>query len=111
MTEPTSTVSLEAAATAYAAPVATLAFGLEIRRWRKEAPRLGVSLVPDGAVVGGGPNDEKNLLIIYVVVRSGGAYHVGELVPVRVRNWLEPAATKTEALLHSAQSATQGLRA
>lgn len=38
MTEPTWTAPLEAAATAYAAVVATLAFGLEIRRWLKEAP-------------------------------------------------------------------------
>jgi hypothetical protein len=70
MTEPTWTAPLEAVATAYAAIVATLAFGLEIRRWRKEAPRLDVSLVPDGVAVGGGPNDEKNLLIVYVVNRG-----------------------------------------
>jgi hypothetical protein len=74
MTEPTWTSPLEAVATAYAAVVATLAFGLEIRRWLKEAPRLDVSLVPDGVVIGGDPSDdEDNFMIVYVVNRGGAS--------------------------------------
>jgi hypothetical protein len=73
MTESTWTAPLESVATAYAAIVATLAVGLEIRRWLKEAPRLDVSLVPDGAVVGGGHSDEDNLLIVHVVNRGGAS--------------------------------------
>jgi hypothetical protein len=74
MTEPTWTSPLESVATAYAAIVATLAFGLEIRRWLKEAPRLDVSLIPDGVVIGGDPSDgEDNLMIVYVVNRGGAS--------------------------------------
>jgi hypothetical protein len=73
MTEPTWTAPLESVATAYAAVVATLAFGLEIRRWLKEAPRLDVSLVPDGVVIGGDPSDDADNLMIVNVVNRGGA--------------------------------------
>jgi hypothetical protein len=74
MTEPAWTAPLESVATGYAAIVATLAFGLEIRRWLKEAPRLDVSLVPDGVVIGGDPgDDEDNLMVVYVVNRGGAS--------------------------------------
>lgn len=69
MTEPTWTSPLESVATAYAAVVATAALWLEVRRWLREGPKLHVILVPDGEVVGG-PNEEKDLLIVYVVNRG-----------------------------------------
>jgi hypothetical protein len=74
VTEPIWTAPLESIATAYAAIVATAAFALEVRRWFKEAPRLDVSLVPDGVVIGGDPrDDEDNLMIVYVVNRGGAS--------------------------------------
>ena len=64
-------IAAESLATAYAAVVATLAFGLEVRGWFKERPKLDVRLVPNGAAVGGGPSDEDNILIVHVVNRGG----------------------------------------
>ena len=62
---------VESLATAYAAIVATAAFALEFRRWFKEGPKLVISLVPDGVLVGGGPErDEQDLLIVHVVNRG-----------------------------------------
>jgi hypothetical protein len=74
VTEPTWTAPLEAAATAYAAIVATLAFGLEVRRWLKERPKLDITLKP-GAVLftqGSSDPDETDLLGVNVV-NLGGA--------------------------------------
>jgi hypothetical protein len=75
MTEPTWTAPLEAAATAYAAIVATLAFGLEVRRSLKERPKLAITLMPDAvlATPGGSDSDENDSLLVVSVVNLGGS--------------------------------------
>jgi hypothetical protein len=75
MTETTWTSPLESVATAYAAVVATLAFGLEARRWFRERPKLDITLMPDAVAVNfGRPNsDENDPLLVVNVVNLGGA--------------------------------------
>jgi hypothetical protein len=51
----------------YAAIVATSALFLNIRTWFEVQPRLRIRLIPDGLVIGGGPeHDEKDLIIVNV---------------------------------------------
>jgi len=80
VTEPTWTAPLEAAATAYAAIVATAAFALEVRRWLKERPKLDISLMPDAVMVTSGGSDEdesdesdERFLLVNVVNRGGSS--------------------------------------
>jgi hypothetical protein len=75
MTEPTWTAPLESMATGYAAVVATLAFGLEVRRWLKERPKLDITLMPYAvlATPGGSDSNENDSLLVVNVVNLGGA--------------------------------------
>ncbi len=51
----------------YAAIVATGALFLNIRTWFESGPRLKVTVIPDGMVIGAGPQfDEQNLVIATV---------------------------------------------
>lgn len=64
-------ISAEAIVAAYAAIVATAAFALEIRRWFDAKPRLKLSLIADGMIIGGGDEfDEKDLVIVNVTNRG-----------------------------------------
>jgi hypothetical protein len=74
VTESTWTAPLESIATAYAAVVATLALGLEVRRWLKEKPKLDITLMPAVlATLGGSESDENDSLLVVNVVNLGGA--------------------------------------
>ena len=75
MTEPSWTAPLEAAATAYAAIVATAAFALEVRRWLKEKPKLDITPMPGAvpATLGGSDSDKNDSLLVVNVVNLGGA--------------------------------------
>lgn len=56
---------------AYAALIATGALFLEVRRWFESRPKLVISLIPDGVVMGGDRRyDEKDLTIVHVVNRG-----------------------------------------
>lgn len=48
-------------ATAYAAVVATAALALEVRRWIESGPRLSLSLMAPGIVVGGDDTESSSL--------------------------------------------------
>ena len=75
MTESTWTAPLKSIATAYAAVVATLALGLEVRRWLKERPKLDITLMPDAVMVTSGGSDEdesdERFLVVNVVNLGG----------------------------------------
>ena len=76
MTEPTWTVPLESIATAYAAVIATLALGLEVRRWLKERPKLDITLMPDMVLAhldGSDADETDEPLVVVSVVNIGGA--------------------------------------
>jgi hypothetical protein len=65
----------------YAAIVATTALFLNIRAWIESGPRLKISLIPDGLVIGGGEEfDEKDLVIVNVTNRGR--------IPVLITNLL-----------------------
>ena len=51
----------------YAAIVATGAFFLNFRTWFESGPRLRLTVIPDGMVIGGGPaTDERDIVILTV---------------------------------------------
>jgi hypothetical protein len=65
----------------YAAIVATTALFLNIRTWIESGPRLKISLIPDGLVIGGGEEfDERDLVIVTVTNRGR--------IPVLITNLL-----------------------
>jgi hypothetical protein len=99
VTEPTWTAPLESVATAYAAIVATLAFGLEVRRWLKERPKLDITLMPDAVMVTSGGSDEderderdERFLVVNVVNLGGTSTTIEGLSLVEFttfgRRWL-----------------------
>jgi hypothetical protein len=58
-------------ATAYAAVVATAALALEVRRWIESGPRLSLSLMAPGIVVGG--DDDREFIFATVANRGSMA--------------------------------------
>jgi hypothetical protein len=57
---------------AYAAIVATGALGLEIRRWFESGPRLSITVMPQGTMVGL-PGEEGSSYLVAIVVNRGNA--------------------------------------
>jgi hypothetical protein len=55
----------------YAAFVATGALFLNIRTWFESGPRLKVTVIPDGMVIGAGPQFDERDLIIATVTNLG----------------------------------------
>jgi hypothetical protein len=75
----------------YAALIATGALFLEVRRWFESRPKLLIRLIPDGVVIGVGPQEEKELTIIYVVNRGTEPTTIENLIllemPTLWRRW------------------------
>lgn len=72
----------------YAAIVATSALLLNFRTWLDSRPRLRLSLMADGMVLGGGPRfDEKDLLILNVVNRGREPTVIENMVLFEMKNW------------------------
>jgi hypothetical protein len=73
---------------AYAAVVATCALFLELRRWIGERPKLLVTLIPDGLVIGGDRQyDEKDVIVVNVVNRGGKNTTITNLLILRNPYW------------------------
>src|SRR5260370_1404529 len=55
----------------YAAIVATGALFLNVRTWFETGPRLKVTVIPDGMVIGPGPQSDEQDLVIATVTNIG----------------------------------------
>lgn len=74
----------------YAAIVATSALLLNFRSWWETGPRLHLSLMVDGMVVGGLPEqEEKNLTILTVTNRGREPTMITNMVVFRMENWYQ----------------------
>jgi hypothetical protein len=74
--------------TIYAAIVSTSAFVLSATQWLLSGPRVRISLIPDGIVIGGGPEyDEKNIVIVNVVNRGGVPILITGLHVFEIPSW------------------------
>jgi hypothetical protein len=76
----------------YAAIVATSALLLNFRNWLDARPRLHLSLIPDGLVIGGDPRfEERNIVILTVTNRGREATMITNMVlfkmDTRWRRW------------------------
>jgi len=71
----------------YAAVVATSALLLNFKTWLDSGVKLKLSVVPDGMIVGGGPEfDEKNLVILNVSNRGDATTTVTSMVIFEVNS-------------------------
>jgi hypothetical protein len=72
----------------YAAIIGTSAFFLNLKNWWDSGPKLKLSLIPDGVIIGGGPElDEKDLIILYVTNRGGSATVITTMVLFEITSW------------------------
>lgn len=74
----------------YAAVVATSALLLNFRSWLDSRPRLHLSLMVDGVVIGGGEEqEEKDLLILSVTNRGGETTVITHMVILKMDSWYQ----------------------
>ena len=74
----------------YAAVVATSALLLNFRSWWESGPRLHLSLMVDGVVIGiDQESEEKNLVILTVTNRGREPTVITHMVVFRMDNWYQ----------------------
>ena len=74
----------------YAAVVATSALLLNFKSWMDSGVKLRLSVVPDGMIIGGGPElDEKDLVILHVSNRGDAPTTVISMVIFEVNSWYQ----------------------
>jgi hypothetical protein len=72
----------------YAAIVATSALLLNLRTWIESGPRLKINLIPDGMIIGGGPEfDEKDIVIVNVTNRGRTPVLITNLLLWEMPTW------------------------
>lgn len=72
----------------YAAVIGTSAFFLNLKSWWDSGPKLKLSLIPDGVIIGGGSElDERDLIILYVTNRGGSATVITTMVLWEMTSW------------------------
>jgi hypothetical protein len=72
----------------YAAIVSTGALFPEVRRWFESGPRLKVTLIPDGMIIGGDPQfDETDLIIVNVINRGDMPVLITNLLIYEMPTW------------------------
>lgn len=75
------------AVAAYAAIVSTAALALEVRRWVESRPRLYLSVMPVGKMVGHGVTDEKEYIVVNVTNRGFTPTTITHLSFQDYENW------------------------
>lgn len=74
----------------YAAIVATSALLLNFKTWLDSGVKLKLSVIPDGMIIGGGPEfDEKDLVILNVVNRGDATTMITSMVIFEVNSWYQ----------------------
>jgi hypothetical protein len=72
----------------YAAIIGTSAFFLNLKSWWDSGPKLKLSLIPDGIIIGGGSEmDEKDLIILNVTNRGAAATMITTMVLFEMSTW------------------------
>jgi hypothetical protein len=72
----------------YAAVIGTSAFMLNLKAWWDSGPKLRVSLISDGIIIGGGPGvDETDLVIVTVINRGDAPTMVTNLCLFEMPSW------------------------